>query len=212
VSSAHRLSGLVAAHAGVDSVEEAAVPLHLLATDLLSGSPVLISEGPLATGVLASAAIPGVFAPVERDGRLLVDGVVSGQSGVAQAVALGATTIYVLPAGAACALTRPPRSAIGVALHALSTLVERRLANDIATHGAAVDIKILPPLCPLSVSAADFAHAQELIERGHAAAVDWMAQGGFDRPSPERFLSAHEHSVSGGRRATSARTGTNIAT
>jgi NTE family protein len=193
LTSPHRLARLVTTHAGIEYVEEAAVPLHLLATDLLSGKPALISNGPLASGVLASAAIPGVFPPVERYGRFLVDGGVSGQSGVGQAVELGATTIYVVPAGAACALRQPPRSAIGVALHALSLLLETRTANEIARYSSTIDVKILPPLCPLAVSAADFGHAEELINRSHAASLDWVAGGGLERPSPERFLSVHEH-------------------
>ena len=199
LTSPHRLDRLVRAHAGIEFVEEAAVPLHLLATDLLSGKPVLISNGPLASGVLASAAIPGVFPPVERYGQVLVDGGVSGQSGVGQAVELGATTIYVVPAGAACALPQPPRSAIGVALHALSLLLETRLANEIARYSATIDVRILPPLCPLAVSAADFGHAEELIERSRSSALAWIAEGGLDRSSPERFLSVHEHADTRGR-------------
>jgi NTE family protein len=193
LTSPHRLARLVRTHAGIEYVEEAVVPLRLLATDLLSGKPALISNGPIASGVLASAAIPGVFPPVERYGQVLVDGGVSGQSGVGQAVELGATTIYVVPAGAACALPQPPRTAIGVALHALSLLLETRLANEIARYTSAVEVKILPPLCPLAVSAADFGHAEELIDRSHAASLDWVAEGGLERPSPERFLSVHEH-------------------
>ncbi len=204
LTSPHRLARLVRTHAGIEYVEEAAVPLHLLATDLLSGKPALISNGPIVSGVLASAAIPGVFPPVERYGQVLVDGGVSGQSGVGQAIELGATTIYVVPAGAACALPQPPRTAIGVALHALSLLLETRLANEIARYSSTIDVRILPPLCPLSVSAADFGHAEELIRRSHVASLDWMAEGGLERPSPERFLSVHRHGHGHGHDAAAA--------
>ena len=195
LSSAHRLGRLVAARADVENVEDTAVPLVLLATDLLAGTGVVISDGPLVDGVLASAAIPGVFPPVSKDGAVLVDGVVSGQSGVAQAVALGATTIYVLPTGAACALPRPPRSAIGVALHSLTSLIERRLATEMAAYADAATIKVLPALCPLAVSPADFGHAAELIERSLEASRTWIAHGEIDLPSPERFLAVHKHDV-----------------
>ena len=193
MSSAHRLARLLSAHAGVDDIEDTDVPLHLLATDLLSGTGVVISEGSLVAGVLASAAIPGIFPPVHKDGHLLVDGVVAGQSGVAQAVALGATAIYVLPTGAACALPEPPRSAIGVALHALTTLIERRLATEMAAYADAATIKVLPPLCPLAVSAADFGHAAALIARAHRTSLEWIDSGGIDLPAPERFLGLHDH-------------------
>jgi NTE family protein len=195
VSSAHRLRHLVSEHAGIENIEDAALPLHLIAADLLAGTSVRISNGLLAEGVLASAAIPGIFPPIERSGQLLVDGVFAGQSGIADAVDLGATTIYVLPTGAACDLPKPPRSAIGAALHALTMLIERRLANEMAAYSAAAAIKVLPPLCPLAVSPADFSHGAELIERSHRAALDWIDGRGIDLPSPERFLSAHDHSI-----------------
>lgn len=174
-SSALRLRRLVAAYARVGDVAASAVPLHLLATDLLSGAGVLLSQGPLVDGVLASAAIPGVFPPVAVGGRLLVDGVVSGQSGISHAVALGASTIYVLPAGAACEMAHPPRSAVGVALHALTLLLESSLANDVAAYGGAATIHLLPAPCPLSVSPADFGHAAELIRRGREGSLQWLA-------------------------------------
>jgi NTE family protein len=198
VSSAQRLGRLVSTHAGVENIQDAAVPLHLLATDLLAGTSVVVSDGPVVAGVLASAAIPGIFPPVCHGGRLLVDGVVSGQSGVAHAVALGATTVYVLPTGAACALPGPPRSAIGVALHALTTLIERRLANEMAEYADAATIRVLPPLCPLSVSPADFGRAAELIERSHHASRAWITDGEVNLPAPERFLSAHFHRSAAG--------------
>ena len=147
VSSARRLGHLVSAYAGIESIEDAAVPLHLVAADLLTGTGVRICDGPLADGVLASAAIPGVFPPVHRNGRALVDGAVAGRSGVGDAVELGATTVYALPTGAACAPAAPPHSAIGVALHALTVLTQRRLAGEMADYAAAAEIRVLPPLC-----------------------------------------------------------------
>jgi len=55
-------------------IEEATVPLTLLAADLLTGEPVYLRQGPVADAVLASGTIPGVFPPFEHEGRLLVDG------------------------------------------------------------------------------------------------------------------------------------------
>ena len=45
-----------------------------MATDLETGAAVIIAAGDLTTALRASMSAPGVFAPVERDGRLLVDG------------------------------------------------------------------------------------------------------------------------------------------
>jgi NTE family protein len=49
-------------------------PFAAVACDLITGERVVLRDGPVSTAVLASAAIPGVFPPVDRDGRMLVDG------------------------------------------------------------------------------------------------------------------------------------------
>lgn len=189
-----RLRHLVSVHSGLHDLARARVPVHLVATDALSGHDVLLSTGSVVQAVLASAAVPGVFPPVEREGRHLIDGAVAQRTGVSQAVELGATVVYVLPTGSPCALLSPPRSAVGVALHALTLLIEQRLIHEIADlHGSRASVKVLPPLCPLAISAADFRHAAELIDRGHRATRAWIDGGGTEVARPERFLSLHHH-------------------
>src|SRR6185312_1460683 len=67
------LRRLAARHLQFERLEQAAIPLHLIAFDLLAGTEVRLSDGPLAEAVLAAAAIPGVLPPVRWHGRLLVD-------------------------------------------------------------------------------------------------------------------------------------------
>lgn len=55
--------------------EDLKVPLHILASDLYAASDVVMNSGPLLDAIAASSSIPGVFEPVRRDNRLLVDGV-----------------------------------------------------------------------------------------------------------------------------------------
>jgi NTE family protein len=143
--------------------------------------------------VLASAAIPAVFPPVEIDGRLLYDGGLADNAPISKAVALGATRVFVLPTGYACALSEPPRSVLGHALHALTLLIERRLILDVAHYADVVEMTVLPPLCPLSVGPADFRHTGELIERARTATRTWLDDGGAGVAHPERFLSFHRH-------------------
>jgi NTE family protein len=59
---------------GVKRIEDLPVPLSIHATDLSTGEPAVLREGPLGQSVAASCAIPGVFAPVKVEGRTLVDG------------------------------------------------------------------------------------------------------------------------------------------
>jgi NTE family protein len=59
---------------GVTTFEGLRIPLRVVATDFWSGEQVVFDSGDLLTAVKASMAIPGVFAPVVKEGRVLVDG------------------------------------------------------------------------------------------------------------------------------------------
>lgn len=187
------LHHLIDSHLRQPLIEGARLPLHIVATDLLSGTEVVLSAGPLAPAVMASAAIPAILPAVEIDGRLLFDGGVADNTPISQAVELGADRVVVLPAGVACALEQPPRSALATAVHALTILIEQRLAHDIAVYKDGVELVVIPPLCPLNISSLDFRHASTLIDRARVASHRWLAGGGHRRHDPERFLSLHTH-------------------
>lgn len=55
-------------------IEDAGIPLAICATDIETGEQLIFREGNLADAVCASMAVPGLFVPVEIDGRILVDG------------------------------------------------------------------------------------------------------------------------------------------
>ncbi|WP_430540695.1 patatin-like phospholipase family protein [Nocardioides marinisabuli] len=112
------LGELVAERAGIDDLEQADIPVHLLATDLFTGADVLLSTGSVRDGARATAAVPGVLPPVQVGARWLVDGAIATRAGVSHAIELGAARVVVLPAGVPCAIQEPPRSVIGVAVHA----------------------------------------------------------------------------------------------
>ena len=192
------LRRLIGQHLRYERLEDAAIPIHVVATDVLSGSEVLLSSGDVTPALLASSAIPAVLPPVSVDGRLLFDGGIADNTPISQAVALGADRVVVLPAGVACALSDPPRSALATAVHALTLLVEQRLALEVAAYHDRTELVVLPPLCPLSVSSADFRHGGELIDRARRSTLRWLEVGGHRRAHPERVLSLHTHPTAGG--------------
>ena len=190
---AEPLRRLVRANLGYRDLLDAQVELHLVTTDLLSGQEVLLSSGDAASAVVASAAIPGVFPPVCRQGRVLVDGGIAEHTAIRHAIDRGVDEVYLLPAGYPCALQAAPATAVGVALQALTLLSQQQLIGEVARYAGPAKLKVLPPLCPLKVSAADFSHADELIIRAHKATGSWLDSGGPDLPTPQRFLSMHDH-------------------
>ncbi len=78
-------------------LEDAPIPLTVVATALGTGEAVALNSGDAATALLASSAVPRLLPPVEIDGRLLVDGAAAADVPLQQAIALGAREIYVLP-------------------------------------------------------------------------------------------------------------------
>src|SRR4051795_2897266 len=62
------------AHLGARRIEHAPIPLSIIATDLATGRPVILESGDVVSAIVASAAFPGVFPPVEFDGHTLIDG------------------------------------------------------------------------------------------------------------------------------------------
>ena len=189
----HALGRLLTEHLAYRRLEDAAIPVHVVATDFLSGQEMLLSTGDAVSAVLASAAIPGVFPPVEREGLVLVDGGIADNAAISQAVALGAHRVFVLPTGFACALDTPPATPLATALHAISLLIEQRLILEVAHFADRIEVNVLPPLCPLTVASVDFSHAGELIDRARHATGHWLDRGGPALPRPERFLSLHHH-------------------
>ena len=175
------------------TLEEALVPVHVVTADALSGQAHLISTGDALSALLASCAIPGVFPSVCREGRWLCDGALADRSGVVHAVELGADRVYLLPGGTACARTSPPGSPAGAAMHAVTVLLEQRAQAEVAAFEQVVDLRVLPPLCPLEVSPMDFQHASSLISRAEATSRDWLSAEMDQTPSQARFLGLHRH-------------------
>lgn len=186
------LRSLVQRHLTFDALEEAPVPLHVVAVDVLTGRDVLLSSGAALQAVLASAAIPGVFAPVVIDGVPYMDGGVVNNTPISHAIGLGADEVWVLCAGYACALSQPPKGPLGMGLHALSLLLHEQVLDDVDRYETSVALHVLPPLCPLDVSPADFSRSQELIDRSFRAAEEWLDA---DHPliGQREFLGLHQH-------------------
>lgn len=191
--SADGLRRLIETHVTYRRLEDAEIPVHVVATDVLSGTEIVLAHGDPVPAVLASAAIPAVFPTVTIDGRVLFDGGVANNTPISQAVALGADRVVVLPAGVACALPHPPRAAVATAVHALTLLIEQRVMLDVAAYHDRVELIVLPPLCPLSVSSSDFRAGPLLIERGRTTTTRWLDAGNHHLPHPERFLALHQH-------------------
>jgi NTE family protein len=135
------LRRLIERHIPFSNLENAPIPVHVVATNL-GGETICLSTGPTAAALLASAAIPAAF-PSEHH---LIDGAVASNTPILTASNLGANRIIVLPTGFACALREPPKGAIARALHALTLLIAHQMVRDLRQLAGKVSMFLLCPI------------------------------------------------------------------
>jgi predicted acylesterase/phospholipase RssA len=92
---------LVDDHIPYRNLEQARLPLHIVATDIITGDSVVLSKGSTAEAIVASTAIPGAFSPVRYRDHYLADGAISSNTPIQVAVSKGARRLIILPDRAA---------------------------------------------------------------------------------------------------------------
>jgi NTE family protein len=185
------LRRLVGARLPFARLEDAPWPVAVAATEVTTGLEVVLAEGDAVDAVVASASLPGVFPPVDMDGHLLMDGGVVNHTPISVAAQLGADRVIVLPTGYACALETAPRSALAMVVHAFTLATQRRLVDDVRRLQGDLDLRVVPPLCPIAVSPVEFALSAQLIDRARRATRRWLDA---DRaPDQARDLAPHRH-------------------
>ncbi len=173
-----------------DRIEDAAIPLIVMATDALTGAEVVLDEGPALPALLASAALPGVYPPVKVGGRLLIDGGVANNTPITTAIEAGASEVWVLSTGYSCGLVQVPTNPLALALHGVALLVQQRLLLEARTRTYPVPVHFIPPPCPISVTPIDFSQTHQLIDRAHRGTLQWL---GNDCPFALPLTAPHTH-------------------
>ncbi len=147
------------------NIEDAPIPLAIVATDLRKGEEVVLTEGPARRAVQASSAIAGVFPPVAVDGRQLVDGGFVNKVPVEVAFRLGADVVIAVDVSSDAADSQDYGQA-GSALSLRATAIQGDILKDLQLRFA--DAVIRPQVA--DVHWADFASIGEIIPRGESAA------------------------------------------
>jgi NTE family protein len=181
------LRSILEKHLPYGRLEQAKVPVHVIATELKTGRGAVLSSGPAVPALLASTAIPGVFPPVTIGRRIYVDGGVANHTPITAAIELGATEIYVLPVGYPW-LHQEPTNALGMALYALARFVDQKLDGEVAANKDVAQIHVLRMDDVPTVSPADFSRTKELIACGQQSVRRYLGSGRTVQPDrPLRF-------------------------
>ena len=162
------------ARAGLPSrIEQLAVPFTAVAMDLGTGAPALLDHGDLESALLASAAIPGILPPVEREGRTLVDGGVIAYVPVLAALQAGAASVVVLSTGPESSPLRPTiprRRASAIAARAGLLLMHHQIERDLHEVSQHIPTVVLPTGIENWPAPWDFGDSQRLITTASLAA------------------------------------------
>ncbi|MBW2506662.1 MAG: patatin-like phospholipase family protein, partial [Deltaproteobacteria bacterium] len=179
---------------GIRDFDELSIPFRAVATDITTGEAVVLSSGDLAKSMRASMSVPSIFAPVEMDGRLLVDGGVSNNLPVDVARDMGADIVIAVDISTPLKKREELTSAVSITGQLTGILTRRNTEAQIAILSGK-DILIVPDLT--GISSADFNESLAAIPKGKAAAEQQREQlaglavsqadyGKIGRAMPER--------------------------
>ncbi|MGC9372966.1 MAG: patatin-like phospholipase family protein [Thermovirgaceae bacterium] len=159
-----KLGALLKENIGEASIEDALIPLAIVATDIATGDEVVLYEGDAAKAVMASSCIPGIYVPVEMGGRLLVDGGIVENVPVSPLRRLGADEIIGVNLNAGHREYKP-KNIVEVLLRSFDFTL--KAATRLQTEWA--DLVITPDLTGFNMY--DMNKTDDLIEEGYKAAM-----------------------------------------
>jgi NTE family protein len=153
--------------ARVNNFDELPTRFRAVATDLETGETVVMGSGDLTSAMRASLSAPGLFAPVEREGRLLVDGGISDNVPVDIARTMGVDVVIVVDVGFPLLSRQQMNSAPAISNQMLAILI-RRSAQEQLAKLTRRDLLIQPSLG--TASSFDFGTVPRVIGVGETAA------------------------------------------
>ena len=162
-----------------ERLEDVQIPVEVVATSLADGGEHWFTRGPAADAVLASAAMPAIFPPVEIDGERFIDGGVVNNVPIQRAIDAGATRIVVL----LCAppVFEPPVSKRPVEgmVNALFIAIHARFVRDMAHLPEHVEVILCAGTEGTTRDFDDFSTTEHLIALGRAEASEIVRRYGL---------------------------------
>jgi len=147
----------------IDDFDRLPIPFRAVATDIATGEAVVFDHGHLPLAIRASLALPGFFAPVEVDGRLLVDGVLSKNVPIDVARAMGVDRVIVVDIGTPLKSASELNSVLDIMDQTTTLLTRTNTERQLATLTDA-DLLLQPALGDMGFSS--FAETQQAIDAG----------------------------------------------
>ena len=179
-------------YSDLKSFDQLPIPFRCVATDMNTGSAVVLKDGSLSEALRATMAAPGAFTPICRNGTVLADGAMSNDLPTDVVRAMGADVVIAVDVSSPLERERSPNSLGGMlgrsirVLALLNAQPNRRLA----------DILITPDL-KVSGDAA-FSRCPSIVKSGHDAAAangDALRKYAVDPREWEEYLESRANRV-----------------
>lgn len=164
----------------IGTFEDLIIPLSVNAVDLRTGKEVIFTKGPLLPAIYASIAVPGIFTPVEYNGKLLVDGGVINNLPVDLVKEMGAEIVIAVDVhfhghyGSEWDESLKPHTPLPIPDYFYHFMrAETIMVSELTHRRLAIyrpDILICPDIPSEITSYVGFTHAAEIIAAGEDAA------------------------------------------
>ncbi len=151
---------------GVTDFNKLPIPFHAMATDIETGQSVVLDHGNIAQAMRASMSVPGAIAPVEIDGRLLVDGGIANNLPIDEARKMCADVVIAVNISTPPLKRKEITSALSVVGQLINFLGMQTVDEQLKSLGPK-DVLIAPDLG--DISAATFERSADAIRVGEQA-------------------------------------------
>ena len=158
------LARLVAPYYALGSFDDLPTPFRCVAVDLRTARTVVLDKGSLAQAMRATMSLPGIFPPVEMDGRVLVDGGALNNIPADVVRAMGADVVIAVNVGALEDLEEVDYSLLGLAGQTLDAMMRSSTRAALASADLIIDVPVVP------YGSLAWRRSEELIEEGYRAA------------------------------------------
>ncbi|HET7033182.1 MAG TPA: patatin-like phospholipase family protein [Casimicrobiaceae bacterium] len=152
----------------IGSFDNLPIPFRAVATNLVNGKELVFDSGPLYIAMRGSMSVPGIFAPLDLDGKMLGDGGLVNNLPVDIVKAMGAEVVIAVNIGTPLMTREQLSSFLGVAQQSINILTEQNVRAQLALLTPPRDVLISPDLGDLT--AADFSKGERFIALGEKAA------------------------------------------
>ena len=163
------LRGVIESAKPAETFAELQVPLRVVTTDLVTGDEIVFVNGPLHPVLLASAALPGIYPPVDLHGHTLIDGAAVNLVPISHALAGPVDRIFVLDVSDPMS-ERPVRSPLDVLIRAFA--ISRDLRFELEAQWVPKDVQmVVLPQPTDSREFLDFSGGQAILDEAYKLAL-----------------------------------------